>query len=175
MKKIVLTFGLISGVIIATMPLLTLPFVDRIGHDRAEILGYTTMIAAGMLIFFGIRSYRDNVGGGVVRFGRAFGVGMLIVVVANLLYAATWVAVSDRFFPDFMEKYQAEQLASERAKGATPAELAAKTAEFEKYAGWYRNPVLRAAMTFVEPLPVGLIISLISAVVLSRRRTARTA
>ena len=170
MKKTVLIFGLISGIVISGMMLLTVPFADQIGYDRGEVIGYTSMIAAGLLIYFGIRSYRDNVGGGTVRFGRAFAVGMLIVVVSNVLYTATWQYVYTRHMPDFFEKYQAEQLNQARAEGATQEQIAAKAARNEQYARWYANPFIRAAFTFREPLPVGLIVSLISAFVLSRRR-----
>ena len=34
----------------------------------------------------------------------------------------------------------------------------------------FKNPVLNALMTFTEPLPVGLLVTLISAWMLSRRR-----
>ena len=44
MKKTVLTFGLISGAILSAMMLTTLPFLDRIGFDRGEIIGYTSMV-----------------------------------------------------------------------------------------------------------------------------------
>jgi hypothetical protein len=39
-----------------------------------------------------------------------------------------------------------------------------------KLAVMYRNPAINAAMTLAEPLPVGLIIALVSAGVLSRRK-----
>ena len=55
MKKIVLTFGLISGAVsIATM-LAALPFEDKISHDKAEILGYTIIVLSALLVFFGIQ------------------------------------------------------------------------------------------------------------------------
>ena len=82
MKKTVLTFGPIGGAIMATIMFATLPFVDKIGVDKGEIIGYTTMIVAFML-FFGIRSYRENVSGGHITFGRAFAVGILITLVAS--------------------------------------------------------------------------------------------
>ena len=71
MRKTVWTFGLIAGAILSVMMLVTIPLENGIGFDRAEILGYTSMVVAFLLIFFGIRSYRDNVGGGRISFGRA--------------------------------------------------------------------------------------------------------
>ena len=64
MRKIVLTFGLAAGSILAAMMLLTLPFQERIGYDKGLIVGYTSMVLAFLMVFFGVRSYRENVGGG---------------------------------------------------------------------------------------------------------------
>ena len=170
MRKIVLTYGLIAGAILSAMMFISILFQDEIGFDRAEIIGYTSMVAAFLLIFFGVRSYRDNVAGGTIRFGRAFAVGALIAVVASLCYVAAWVPIYSRMAPDFVEKYQAQLIAKERSDGATEAEIAVKKAELEKYAVMYRNPAIRSAITFAEPMPVALVISLVAAGVLSRRR-----
>jgi len=170
MKKIVLTFGLISGAILSGMMLITLPFHDAIGFDRSLILGYTSMVLAFLLVFFGVRSYRDNIGGGTVRFGRAFAVGALIAVVGSLCYVATWEVAFFTFAPDYLTKYQAHMLEKERAAGASEEAISLKKAEMDKFAVMYRNPAINAALTFVEPLPVGLIFALVSAGVLSRRK-----
>jgi hypothetical protein len=170
MKKTVLTFGLIAGAILSVMMLITLPFHEAIGFDRMEIIGYTSMVLAFVLIFFGVRSYRDNVAGGTVSFGRAFAVGGLIAVVAALCYTATWQVVYVKLVPDFAAQYSAHILEEARADGESEEEIAVRKAEMDRFAAWYRNPALRAAFTFVEPLPVALIVALVSAGVLSRRR-----
>jgi hypothetical protein len=170
MKKIVLTFGLISGAIMSAMMLATLRFQDAIGFDRGEIIGYTSMVLAFLLIYFGVRSYRDNVAGGTVRFGRAFAVGALIAAVASVCYVATWEVIYFKLAPDFTAKYQAHTLAKARAGGATEAAIAKQKADLDKFADLYKNPAINAAITFLEPLPVALIVALVSAGVLSRRR-----
>ena len=170
MKRVVLTFGLISGAILALMMALTFVVQDRIDFDRAEVIGYTSMIVAFLLIFFGVRSYRDNVAGGTIRFGKAFGVGALIAVVASVCYVATWEVIYFNFAPDFAQKYQAHLLEKARASGESESAIAAKRAEYEKFARLYQNPAINAAITFLEPLPVALVVSLVSAGVLSRRR-----
>src|SRR5262245_31607850 len=81
MRKIVLTYGLIAGAILSVLMVATLPFLERIGFDRGAIIGYTTMVMASLMIYFGVRSYRDNVLGGRISFWRAFGTGMLITAV----------------------------------------------------------------------------------------------
>jgi uncharacterized protein DUF4199 len=173
MKKTVLTFGLISGALLSAMMLMTLPFQDAIGHGtRGMVVGYTTMVLAFLLVYFGVRSYRDNVAGGTVRFGRAFAVGALIAGVASLCYVATWEVYYFKASPDFIAKYQAYQLEKERASGATAEAIARKKAELDKFAEMYKNPAFNAAITFLEPLPVALIVALLTAGVLSRRKKA---
>jgi hypothetical protein len=172
MKKTILTFGLISGAIMSVMLAATVPFHDQIGYDVAEVIGYTTLLVAGLLIFVGIRSYRDNVGGGLVTFGRAFSVGVGIALVASVLYVATWQVVYTTLAPDFSEKFSAHLMEEARASGESQAEIDKKLADIRKYAEWYKNPALRAALTFLEPLPVALVIALISAAIL-RRTTGR--
>jgi len=170
MKKIILTFGLVSGVVMSAMMVLTLPFQERIG-DAGLVVGYATMLAASLAIYFGVRRYRDEVGGGAVSFGRAFAVGLAIALIAGACYTATWEVIYYNFAPDFTTKYAARQLESARAHGATAAELERKRAELARFAELYRNPAYNVAMTFIEPLPVGLLVALISAGALRRRRT----
>ncbi len=171
MKKTVWTFGLISGAIISVLMLAVLPFHDAIGFDWALTVGYTTMVLAFLLIYFGIRSYRDNVGGGSIGFGRALAVGSLIAVISSVCYTATWEVVYFRLMPDYLTKYQAREIDKVRASGASQAVIDQRLAETRRMAELYKNPLINSAMTLVEPLPVGLVIALVSAGVLRRRRS----
>src|SRR5690348_10656018 len=90
MRKIVLTFGLIAGAMMSGMFLITWQFHDQIGFDRGAIVGYTSMVLAFLMIWVGVRTYRDEVGGGRIGFGRALAVGLLIMFVASCCYVATW-------------------------------------------------------------------------------------
>jgi Protein of unknown function (DUF4199) len=172
MRKIVLSFGLIAGAVLAAMLLVTLPFQDQIGFERGAIIGYTGMVLAFLMVFFGIKSYRDNVAGGQVGFGRALLVGLLITVVASLCYVASWLLVFYKLAPDIGDKYAAHAIEKSKKAGATPAQIAAQQKEMADFMVMYRNPFVNAAITFIEPLPVGVLISLVSAGVLSRKRRA---
>lgn len=170
MKKTVLTFGLISGAIMSVMMLATVPFMDRFGFDKGEVIGYTTMVVAFLLVFFGIRSYRDNIAGGTISFGRALAVGLAITAIASLCYTATWEVLYFKVMPDFATKYTQYQMERARAQGKSDAELLKMRADAEKFARSYRNPVFNSAITFLEPLPVGIVITLVSAAILRRKR-----
>jgi uncharacterized membrane protein len=170
MQEVIFRYGLMSGGILAVAMLATMPLHDKIGNDAALVLGYTTMVLAFLLIYFGVRSYRDKVAGGRVGFMKALGVGALIALVASVCYVATWEAVYFGGKSDYIEKYQAREIAKAREAGATEAQLTAKQEEMRKFAEMYRNPMFNAALTFLEPLPVAIVFALVSAGILSRRR-----
>lgn len=170
MRKIVLTFGLIAGAILSVMMLLTLPFQDRIGFDKGAVIGYTTMVLAFLMVFFGVRSYRDNVAGGSVTFGRALKVGVMITAIASVCYVATWELIYYELTPDFGDKYAAYQVERAKKSGASEAQIAQTTREMAQFKEMYRNPLVNIAFTLLEPLPVGLVFTLVAAGVLSRRR-----
>src|SRR5262245_15135218 len=174
MKKTVLTFGLIGGAIIAAMMFATLPFIDKIGSDKGLIVGYTTMILAFLLVFFGVRSYRENVGRGKITFGRAFAVGILITLVVCVCYVVAWEILYFKFMPDFADKYASYAVEKVRASGASQQVIDAKLQEMESFKAMYDNPFFNVAMTFVEPFPVGLIVTLISAAFLRKKSIAAT-
>lgn len=170
MKKIVLTFGLISGAISAGLMMANVGFIDQIGFDRGLIVGYTAIVLGFLLVFFGIRSYRENVGDGYISFGRAFQVGILIALISSLIYVVTWEIVFQNWLYDFPEKYTNYVIEKARASGASAAEIARQTEEMNSTWALYRsNFLVRAAFTFIEPFPVGLLITLISAVILRKR------
>ena len=169
MKKTVLTFGLISGAIMALTMFATLPFIDRIGFDKGAIVGYTSMVLAFLLVFFGIRSYRENVGGGTITFGRAFAVGILITLISCICYVVAWEIIYFNFMPDFVAKYGAYMVEKARASGASPEAIQAQVAQMKKFKELYDNPFINAAFSFLEPLPVGLIITLLAALILRKK------
>ena len=170
MKKTVLTFGLISGAIMSLMMIVTLPFVEQLGFDKGAVIGYTSMVLSFLLVFFGIRSYRDNLAGGSISFGKAFVVGILITIVSCLCYVGTWEVIYFKFMPDFVEKYSRYAIEKVIASGASTAVINAKVQEMKDFAAMYQNPLINAAITFTEPFPVGLIMTLISAAILRTKR-----
>lgn len=175
MKKIVLTFGLICGALMALFMFATLPFVDRIGMDRMVFVGYTGMVLGFMLVFFGIRSYRENIGGGAITFGRAFMVGILITLISSVCYVIAWQIFYHTFMPDFFEKYSAHVIEKARASGATPEAIQTQTQQLQKDIALYKHPILHNVFVFLEPFPVGLVITLVSALILRKRKPAQPA
>lgn len=169
MKKIVWTFGLISGAVMALFMVATIPFVGD--HGAADALvGYAGMVGAFLLVYFGVRSYRDNVLGGTIGFGRAFGVGILIAAIASLCYVATWEIIYYKFMPDFYSKYGQSVVERAQKGGKSETEVAKLRADMDTMIKRVENPVFVTVVTFGEPFPVGVAIALVSAGVLRRKR-----
>ncbi len=164
-----LVYGALAGGIAIAGIVATLVF-NLPGHTHSELVGYLIMLAALSLIFVGVKRYRDNECGGVVRFGRAFVVGLGIAVVAGILYTAGWEIYSAWSPTDFIADYSGKMLADLRAAGASEREIAAKGAEMREMVEMYRNPLYRVPMVFMEIFPVGLIVALVSALVLRNPR-----
>jgi hypothetical protein len=165
MKKTVLTFGLISGGMMTVMMFATLPFTDSAWlQAHSMVVGYTTMVLSFMLVFFGIRSYRENIGSGTITFGRAFAVGILITLISSILYVITWEVM---YFgvPSFGEKFMTMCVAHIKNSGASPEAIQTQLNQLK----YLDNPFINAAMTFAEPFPVGLIITLVSALILRKK------
>ena len=170
MKKTVLTFGLISGLIMSVLMDGSLLLAGKIGSGHNSMaLGYTIMVASFMLIYFGIRSYRDNTLAGQISFGRAFACGILITLITCVCYVATWEVLYFNFMPHFMDSYFAAQIHKIQSSGLDPAATAARVAAIQHSQQLYQNPFVNMAYTFIEPLPVGLIITLVSAAILRRK------
>jgi hypothetical protein len=160
-----LVYGGIAGAIVITVLVAGLAF-DLHSHATSEWFGYLVMLVALSLIFVGVKRYRDVECGGVIRFGRAFGVGLGIAAVAALVYVVVWEIYLAASGVDFMAQYTGIVVDGMRAKGATAAEIQARISEMRQMAEMYRNPLLRIPITFVEIFPVGLLVALISAALL---------
>lgn len=169
MKKVVLTFGVLSGIVIAVLMSINTMFAERIGFDRAMVAGYTVIVISMLFVYFGVRSYRDDVLGGQITFGRAFTAGLLITLIASAFYVGSWLVVYYNFLPDFGDKYGAYMVESARAKGASQAEIDEAIRQAADAKAMLENPFINAAVAFTEPLPVGLLVTLVSAATLKRK------
>jgi len=166
MKKIVLTYGLISGVIGAVLMLAHVPFMD--GSNKALIIGYAGIVLSALLIFLGVRAYREKVGNGKLSFGRGFAVGILIALISAACYVAAWEVVYYNS-PEVADHIFDKQVEDLRATGAPQEKIDEAAREIESFKKLYSNPLVNVAFTFIEPFPVGLLITLISAAILRRK------
>jgi len=171
MKRIVLKCGVIAGVMLSILSTGLIVLTEKAGlkFSHSEVFGYTMMVLAYVMVFVGIRTYREDVAGGTITFGKGFQVGILITLITCAFYVVSWEIVSWNFLPDFAEKYSASVIQKLQASGASAATVAAKQHELAEFQEMYKNPLFNIGMTFLEVFPPGLIITLVSAAILRRK------
>ncbi len=173
MKKNIIVYGLIAGAIVSTIMLFTVNYISHcegnVDYNTSLLIGYASMLLAFSLVFVGIRNYRDKYNGGVISFGKAFKIGSMIVLIASTIYVAAWLIDYFFFIPDFAEKYCTQSLEELKASGASQIEIDRETKEMADMVTMMKNPFLNGIMAYVEILPVGLIVTLISSLILKRK------
>jgi hypothetical protein len=110
MKKTVLTYGLIAGLIVSVIMLGSMPFMKNIDGIWGMVIGYTSQIIAFAFIFVAVKTYREKEGNGTITFGKAFQIGLYISLIASTMYVISWMIEFHYFLPDFMERFTATTL-----------------------------------------------------------------
>ena len=170
MKKIVIVCGLIGGLIVtAPMMLFTDACYKSGNFEGSMLLGYASMLLAFSLVFVGIRNYRNKYNNGVISFGKAFKTGLFIVLIASTIYVIVWMVDYHLFMPDFAEKYGAHMVDKLKTSGASQLEIDREAKEMASFAKMYKNPLIVTLFTYAEILPVGLLVTLVSALILKRK------
>ena len=173
MKRNIIIYGLIAGAVVSALMLASVNYYSycegNVDYGISMIIGYASMLLAFSLVFVGIRNYRDKYNNGVVSFAKAFKIGTMIVLIASTIYVVSWMIDSYLFIPDFMEKYSIHMLDELKASGASQLEIDKQAKEMADFAMMYKNPLFKALMTYAEILPVGLIVTLISSLILKRK------
>lgn len=170
LNKIV-SFGSVAGVVVG-VPLFGIA-VAMNGHPPASwgvVVGYLTMLIALSAVFVAIKKHRDQTLGGAIRFWPAFGLGLGISLVAGVFYVLAWEAALAYTGMDFAGDYAKLLIEQQKAQGVSGDTLARFVADMEQFKREYANPLYRLPMTFAEIFPVGVLVSLISALLLRNSR-----
>lgn len=175
MTKSVWKYGLLSGVPMAILMGVTVPLEHRISASWSMAVGYTIMVLSFLIVFVGVKHYRDVECGGIITFGRAFAAGGLMMLIACVCYVGMWEALTATVEKNFAHDYAAAMVKRAQEAGLQGAALESKVAEARKFEVMYAKPLYRMSMTLLEPLPVGLVMALVAAGMLRRRPEARMA
>lgn len=169
MKKTILTFGLISGGLLSLMMAIGVALTKNVGFENGMLIGYSTMVLAAIIVFVGVKQYRDT-NAGLITFGKALKMALLITLISTLMYVAVWMVLSYTIMSNFMDEYATAMIEKARTDGATAEKINAVSVEMEGFKEMYKNPLIRAGMTFMEPLPIGVPLSFITAFILRRKQ-----
>lgn len=164
----VIVFGALAGAVTIGSAILAVSLVGGTHVAGLEWLGYLVMILALSLEFVGIKRYRDQELGGVIRFGTAALVGLGIALVASAIYVAAWEGYLAATDYAFIDEYFRAEISALRESSVSDADLQAEVEAMNRLRDQYANPLFRLPITFLEIFPVGVLIALASAGLLRR-------
>jgi hypothetical protein len=170
MKKIIWVCGIIAGIISVSWGVVGEAILsDSLSLNTKMMFGYATMLLGFSLIFVAIKNYRDNYNSGQVTFGKALRIGLLITLIASTVYVVVWMIDYSYFVPDYGDKYQAQAIAELKASGASATEIQRQAAEITSSMAKYKSSIVfRVMFTYLEIVPVGIVVSLIAALILKK-------
>jgi len=152
MKSTVIKYGLYAFSASAILFVLGLLLGDSLSFGNQEIVGYTSIVLSLLFVFFGIKHFRDHQNNGVVSFGKALGIGILISIFAGLGVAIIDLIYTMFINPDFFAEYT--QMLKDQGREDEIVEMGSG---------------LMAMVMFLTVVVIGFIISLLSALILQRK------
>ena len=167
MKNVILKNGLLGSLIVSSVMIcMTLYMKYNPENEPNAIVGFASMLVAFVFLFLGIKKERE-LNNDKITFGKAFLTGLYIALIISTIYVFVWLIIYYNFFPNFMEQYSDMVLNKLKEEGNAEA-LASKTEEMKMMKEWYKSPLMIILLTLMEILPIGIVISLISALVLKK-------
>ncbi len=173
MKRTILVFGLIAGAIASGFMAASMIWVSN--HSNTEVaadmdygmfIGYASMLVAFSFIFVAIKTYRDKYQGGTITFWQGCKIGLMIALIGSTMYVVTWAFIYNYVLPDFMVNYTDAAIMAAKTAGQSEAEIAALTTEMAGYTEMYSSPIGFTLFTYMEILPVGILVTLLSTTIL---------
>jgi hypothetical protein len=173
MKRTVIIYGLILGALLSVnLVYMVYRCYSESNFQHSSVLGLTLMLVLMSTIYFGIKSYRKELNG-VISLGKAFSTGALIALIASTIYVIVWLIAYYRYVPDFMDKYAMQELSNAIKSGVSLQEIARIKKETDNYKELYKSPVWVVILTYIEVLPLSLIVAFISSLMLKRKAISK--
>lgn len=164
MNKLILKNGLLGSSIVALL-LLFITVYMKANPDKevSMFIGYAGMLFAFSCVVLGIKQQR-KAQNELITFGKAFTTGFWITLLISTGYVIVWLIILYNFFPNFAEHYTDMAI-----KKAGPDEIIQITEEMNSFKEMYKNPLIVTLLTYLEILPLGIVFSAISALILKKK------
>jgi Protein of unknown function (DUF4199) len=164
LKSIHFKNGIFGGLIVSSaLAAMTIYMKIQPGYEPNAVLGFGFMLLAYAFVVRGILQVR-KLNFGTITFRKSFVTGLKISLIISTMYVVVWLLIHYLYFPDFIEKYGEMVL-----KNSRPEDLVAKTAEINQIKEWYKNPVMIILLTYMEVFPLGILVSLVAALILKKK------
>ncbi len=167
MQNPIIRYGLFGGITIALLSNLQW-FVGgtSMSYSTAETIGYLSIVLALSSIYFAVRKNRDEIGNGLISFGKAFQIGALTTLIPSAFMFVSTVI----FHLTQGDKFK-EWAMAEMERTMSSEEFQAMTQQIEANQDLYNNPFFQGVVMFLTVLVIGLIVSLIVAFLLKKEES----
>ena len=160
MKKIVLKYGIIGGVVSSILGTLNwLLVAHSVGVEGSQTVGYISITLSLLCIPFGVRYFRDKLNNETVSFGQAFKIGLGITVMAAIVMAIHSVL----FFT-----FQKEEFLKWQRKDLSQVELTAFNEQLAQIPEFIYTPCFQGIVMFLMVFLIGAVVNLISSLLLKK-------
>lgn len=164
MNNIILKNGLLgSSIVSALLISITMYMKSNPEKEVSMMIGFAGMLLAFFFVVKGIKQQREA-NNGFISFGKAFLTGFWITLIISTIYVLVWLVILYNFFPNFAEHYTDMAIAK-----ASPDEVVKVTEEMNSFKEMYKNPIWVILFTYMEILPLGIVFSLVSALILKKK------
>lgn len=169
MKSTVLRYGGYALITSMALFFIALYFLGDLDYGTQEVIGYLSIVLSLLFIFPAIKKYRDQSDEGHLSFGKAFLIGLMVSVFAGIGFALIDYLFTAYINPDFLSEYMTHQLA-EMEKALPAEEFQKQKVELEQQMQDYGSSGFMAFIMFITVVLIGIIISLIGALALHRKK-----
>jgi predicted secreted protein len=159
-----LKYGLMYGLIPGFLYLIIYAIGLNRDQSTLEYIRYGSLVVYCAVIFLGIRSEREEVLNGFIRFGKAFSTGFRMVLIGTVVATVMsylYFGVIDTGMRDFLIVQQEQELFD---RGLSPEQVDAALPQIEKF---MTTPMLLIFGALSSVL-IGSVITLISAAILKK-------
>ena len=156
--------GLVWGAILGFIGIIYAVILYMLDQNLNQNLGYLGMVITIVILILGVRSYRDNIMGGILPFNPAFKFGFVVVVVStviNLIYSYILWTVID---PGIITKMKDMQMEKMLEQGIPEEALDQAMAISSKF----MTPLMMTIMGLFFGILMGTIIALIVAAIFKK-------
>jgi len=152
MKTTILRYGFFSLIAAVVLFLAALVLGQELSSTTQMVIGYISMTISLLFVFFGIKHYRDQENNGSITFRKAFILGIFISVFAAVGFAIIDYIYTAVINPDWIANYVQTQR-DLGYEGEIPDHTSSSLAVF----------------MFLIVMVVGIIITILSALILQRK------
>ncbi len=168
MKNTVLRYGIWSALSIFVLFLISSLLLKDLDFNTQEIYGYASIVVSLLFVFWGIKHFRDKENHGILSFGKGVLIGLLITLFASVAFGLYNVIYVEYIDPNFMTEYYNHSV-EQVSKTLSGEELQARLKKMEQEKDLFSKPFMNFSLMFLTVFMIGLIISLISSLVLSKK------